>query len=340
MKPRQLLILAVLAAVSVGTTAAVRRAGTPTVTSDRRGERVLPKLLTDANAITGLTVRQGADTLTIERRDRAFVAADSGFPVKLDAVRDVVTSSIELAFEEARTSDPSRYGELGIADPGAVAEAGKEIIVRAASGDLADFVVGNRDSTVGGAAGGVFVRLQGEPQTWLARGSVRLPASRADWFAAVDLGIKGAEIRKVELAGGGRDGVTAAASAEKPGELKLDNVPEKRTPEPYKVGRLPGLIENFNFQDVRKQTKAADDARRMTVQVSDGLRLTVTSVGDLAGGWVQIKAEAAGDAKDDKAVERAKQIAAKVDGYDFRLSASQAEVLGWTATELTSEAKS
>jgi hypothetical protein len=335
MKARDLVTLAVLAVGAVGAAAAVLQNGTPTVASDHRGEHVLPALSAKANEISAVVVRQGSDTLTAERRDAGFVAAGSGYPVKADAVRDLVASSIELTFEEARTSDPTRYGELGLADPG-TSDGGKEITLRGAGAELADIVVGNRDSTVGGPAGGVYVRLKGEPQTFLARGNVRIPASRADWFAPVNLGIARNEIKKIELTGGGRDAVTATASPDKPGELKLENVPEKRTAEAYKVGRLPGLIENFSFQDVRKQTKAADDARRLTAETGDGLRLVVTSVGDLAEGWVQIAAEATSDAARDKA----KQIAAKVDGYDFRLSAGQAEVLGWTSADLTTEPKS
>src|SRR4029453_17064486 len=92
---------------------------------------------------------------------------------------------------------------LGLADPGA-ANAGKEITIRTARGELADVVVGNRDSSIGGPTGGMYVRLKGQPQTWLARGNVRLPSSKADWFAAVDLGVKGNQIVRGEYRGRGR----------------------------------------------------------------------------------------------------------------------------------------
>ena len=84
------------------------------------------------------------------------------------------------------------------------------------------------------------------------------------------------------------DGVTAAASPEKPGTLVLADVPEKRTAEDFKVSRLATLVESFTFQDVRKATKPADDARRMIVDSGGGLRLTVTSIGNVSDGWVQV----------------------------------------------------
>jgi hypothetical protein len=335
MNAKHLTTLAVLAAISVGVTAWVLQTTAPTVASDRRGETVVPSLVAKANDITGLSIRDGTGTLTIERRDNRFVTADSGYPIKTDAVRDIVATSAELLFQEARTSDPARYGELGLADPGAK-DAGKEVTFRTAGGELASLVVGNRDSTVGGPTGGVFIRLKGQPQTFLARGDVRLPAARSDWFVGFDLDVKRNEIKKVELTGGGRDTVTASVNADKPGELVLADVPEKRSPDSFKVSRLATLTESFTFQDVRKATKPAADARRMVVDAGEGLRLTFTAVGDVTEGWVQIAAEATSDAAQDKA----KLIASKVDGYDFRLPSNQAEVLSWTVTDLTDEKNS
>ncbi len=335
MNTKHLTTLAVLAAISVGVTAWVLQTSAPTVASDRRGETVVPSLVAKANDITGLSIRDGTGTLSIERRDNRFVAADSGYPVKTDAVRDIVASSAELSFQEARTSDPARYGDLGLADPGAK-DAGKEVTFRTAGGELASFVVGNRDTTVGGPTGGVFIRLKGQPQTFLARGDVRLPAVRSDWFVGFDLDVKRNEIKKVELTGGGRDTLTASANADKPGELVLADVPEQRSPDSFKVSRLATLVESFAFQDVRKATKPAEDARRMVVDAGEGLRLTFTALGDVTEGWVQLAAEATSDAAKDKA----KLIASKVDGYDFRLPSNQAELLSWTVTDMTDEKKS
>src|ERR1700730_16319203 len=217
MNAKHLSILAVLAAVSIAATALVLRTSAPTVASDRRGENVVPSLLAKANDITALSMRDGADTFVIERRDNRFVAADSGYAVKTDAVGDVIASSAGLTFQEARTSDPTRYGDLGLADPGAK-DAGKEITFRTAGGELASFLVGNSDTTVGGPTGGVFIRLKGQPQTFLVRGNVRLPPrGRSGWFVPIGFDVKRGEIKKVELAGGGLDGLTLLASTGVPG---------------------------------------------------------------------------------------------------------------------------
>lgn len=336
MNAKYLLTLAAVAAISVAATAWALRTSAPTVASDRRGENVVPSLVAKSNDIVGLSIRDGTDTFVIERRDNRFVAADSGYPVKTDAVRDVVASSARLTFQEVRTSDPARYGDLGLADPGAK-DAGKEIILRTAGGELASFIVGNSDTTVGGPTGGVFIRLKGQPQTFLVRGSVQLPPrGRSDWFVPIDFDVKRSEIKKVELSGGGRDGVTLLPNAERRGEFVLADVPEKRTPDNLKASLLPSLVDNFTFQDVRKATTPAADARRLLVEAGDGLQIVFTSLGDLSEGWVHITAEATGDAAKDKA----KLITSKIEGYDFRLISSQADNLGWTMADLSVEQKS
>jgi len=338
MKTRQLVVLAVLAVVSVVATAIVKRGGPTVVTTDRHGERVFQTVMDKANDITGMTIRQGPgnDTIVIERGKTGFVEATSGFPVKTDAVRDLVASTIELTYDEARTSDPARYYELGLTEPGEP-YANQEITLRTAGGEIADFFVGHRETAVGGAVGGVFMRVKGQPQAWLVRGILRTPTIRAEWFDAFKFDVKREQIKKIELIGGGREGVTVTTSADKPGELTLENVPENRTADSAKLTKLAAPIEALAFRDVRKKTQAPDDPRRMVVDVDDGLKITITSVGDqLLDAWVQIAVEATSDAER----EKASALTAKTEGYDFRLNYSQGEVVGWTSKELTSEPKS
>ena len=69
----------------------------------------------------------------------------------------------------------------------------------------------------------------------------------------LDFDVKRSEIKKLELAGGGIDAVTAAVTSDKPGEFTLDNVPKERSTDTFKVSRLATLIEAFSFQDVRRR---------------------------------------------------------------------------------------
>jgi Domain of unknown function (DUF4340) len=332
MNARQLIVLGGVAAISVAATAAVVHSTATAVPLDHRGEAVVPALRSRAGEFTGITIRDGADTFTIERRGSEFVAADSGFPVRLDALREVVTQSAGLTFNDARTADPKRYSELGLADSGD--GSGKEIVFRGTNGDIADIVVGNNDGAAGSAGGGQFVRIKGQPQTWLARGTVRVPANRTGWYANVDFDTKRSEIKKVTLSGGAGETITIAADDKKPGEFDLENVPDNRAPDSFKVSRLATLFDAFSFQDVRKRTgPAAADARRVVAD-GDGVRVTLTNVGNPTDGWVQVTAEpTATDGKPDKA----KAINTKAADFEFRLPSQQAEVLSWNLKDVTTD---
>jgi len=210
----------------------------------------------------------------------------------------------------------------------------KEITFRTAGGELASFVVAVATPPLA-ARPAAFSSASRATQTFLARGDVRLPAVRSDWFVGFDLDVKRSEIKKVELTGGGRDGVTASRKRRQARRTRACRGAGEAHRRHFKVSRLATLVESFTFQDVRKATKPADDARRMAVDAGEGLRLVLTTVGDITEGWVQIAAEATSDAARDKA----KLIASKVDGYDFRLPSNQAEILGWTVTDVTDEQK-
>ena len=147
----------------------------------------------------------------------------------------------------------ARYGDLGLADPGAT-DGGKEVTLSTSGGVLTDLiVVGNRDTTVGGATAACLSasRVSRKPTSRAAAcGCRRL---RSEWFVPVDFDVKRDEIKKIELAGGGRDTITV--TAEKPGDFKLADVPEKRSEDQFKVSRLATLVDSFTFQDVRKARK-------------------------------------------------------------------------------------
>jgi hypothetical protein len=78
--------------------------------------------------------------------------------------------------------------------------------------------------------------------------------------------------------------VTLLPNAERPGQFALTDVPEKRTPDDLKASLLPNFVDSFAFQDVRKATKPAADARRLVVDAGGGLQIVFTSLGDLTEG--------------------------------------------------------
>jgi hypothetical protein len=337
MNVKQIGILTVLAALAVGAAGYTLRTGSQGFATDKRGQPVFPGLVQRANDVASVTIRDAERSYTIEKRDDGFYDKDSNYPAKADAFRDVVSGAALLAFEETKTADPTRYADLGLADPGAAPDSvGRQVTLRDAKSDvLASLVVGNRDTTVGGAAGGSYIRLGDQKQTWLVRGEVRAPVPQAAWFEINLVNIGRDALAGLRISGGGLDEIIAV-SEKKGDDLKVANAPEGRETDSGKAMRLSFMVDPISFQDVRKpKGEPMPDARRMVVTSRNGYRVTYTSIGDVADGWVRF----AVDATEDAGKAEADELRKKVAGFEFKLAQHEIDMLKWGLMDVTTEVK-
>ncbi len=337
MNLKQTGILAVVAAAAVLATAVSQHASTQGFATDKRGETVFPNMVGKLNDVASVTIRDHEKTFTVEKRDDGFVAKDSSYPVKGDLFRDLAVGVAMLAYEETKTATPARYADLGLAEPGAAPDAvGRLVTLRDAKGaTMASVIVGNRDATVGGARGGLYLRLPDQPQTWVARGDLRVPAPHTAWFEINLTNLNRDALAELRINGGGLDEIQAA-SPKKGEDIKLANVPEDREADTSKVMRLSFMVDPISFQDVRKQEGApAPDARTLTVTSRNGVRITATVLGAIADGWVRFKVEPTSD----EGKAEADDLKKKMEGFDFKLGANEIEMLGWGMKDVTTEPK-
>ena len=337
MRAKGLIFLAGLTIVAVGATSTILRTNPSRIVSDRRGEVVFPDLPGAGGDITLIDIQDGDRSIAIERKDNGFVAAGSNYPVKIEPLRDLVATLANLRFEEAKTADPARYSDLGLGEPGSKGEAGKFVTIKKQNGAVvASLLVGNRDMSVGGSLGGTYAKL-GDAQSYLLRGEVKIPSMKADWFDANLVKIGRESIAKIELNGGGRDKITLT-SAEAGKELELADVPEGREADASNLSRLSSMMESLDFQDVRKASATKSDApRQLIAQTREGLRLELTLVSEAGNdSWIRIAASSTNESSS----AQAKEIAAKVEGREFRLPGYQGDIFGWSMNEMTTERKS
>ncbi|MDH7796870.1 MULTISPECIES: DUF4340 domain-containing protein [unclassified Beijerinckia] len=336
MNIKSVTLLGVVTALCVVGSWAALRTAPQGIASDRRTEPVFPQLLTEANNVAAITIRDSDKPFTVERRDNGFFDKASGYPTKPEAFRDIVAGMISLAYEEGKTADPQRYADLGLADAGQAEKSGRQVTLLDSKGaTLADIIIGNRDMTVGGARGGTFVRFPKEPQTWLVRGEVRVPVPNTAWFEINLINLNKDALAKLELRGGGLDDVTLV-SPTKGADLALAPAPVGRDADNGKLMRLSFMVDPISFQDVRKPTgDVKPGGRTLTAYSHNGLKLTMTSVGDLADGWVRIAAE--GTTDDSK--KQAEDLKPKLDGFEFKLAKNDSDMLAWGMKDFTQEAK-
>ncbi|MBM3609256.1 MAG: DUF4340 domain-containing protein [Alphaproteobacteria bacterium] len=340
MNMKHLYILGGLAVAGIAANAVVYSTSPQRILTDKRGVTLFPDLIKRANEVAAITVQDKDASFTVERRENGFFDQASGYPVKPELFRDLVAGAATLAYEEAKTADEARHGDLGLADPlkDKTDKAGRVVTLRDGKGGiLAQFIAGNRDNTVGGARGGQFVRLLNDRQSWLARGGVNVPVPHTAWFEINLINLNKDALARVEITGGGIDDIYLDAT-KKGDDLKLLNAPpEGRKADNNKALRVAFMVDPISFDGVRKpQGEVKPDARKLVAKGHDGIEITLTVIGDLKERWVRISAKGTNEESSKKAAE----LSAKVDGFEFQLIDRYAEVLGWKLEDFTEEAKS
>lgn len=340
MNSKQVTILGCVAAAAIALTAYTYSTSPQRFAGDKRGAEVFPGLAAKANDIASITIRDKERSFTIERTDKGFFDRDSKYPVKPELFRDLVANAVTLSYEEAKTADEKRYADLGLGDleKDKPEKTGREVTIRdGKSNVLAAFWVGSRESTVGGARAGQYIRLSSEKQTWLVRGTTNVPAPHTAWFEINFFNMNKDALESIEMTGGGLPDIRLA-SAKKGDDIKLATaVPEGRKEDPNKALRVAFMVDPLSFDDVRQpKEEVKPDARKFVARDRDGLVVTVTDVGTLDDGWVRISVE--GTTEDSK--KRAEELKPRMEGFEFKLIQRYGEVMGWKLEDLTEEIKS
>ncbi len=344
MTPKSFLLLSAATVVAIGlavVTSTVTRVGDAV---SQRGERLVPGLAQSAGDIAEITVDLGDDKTVMTLKDGVFLD-QSGFPVSPDLPRRMVSALALMTIEERKTSDASRLGELKLEAPtsGATAGEGERIVLADRAGrTIAAVILGERDYTVGGTSGGQFVRRDGETRAFLVRGALDAPLSRSAYFDTQIVAIEAGDIASVAA----YDGETVAFTLARDGDaMTLEAIPEDRQPDAAKVSRLANLLSPLRFNDVRRAvTDANPDGRRVVFVTSGDFAVTMhrfgtpPEVGSDVDAWVRISVgpQPEGGVLPD----RAQAIADRVNGFDFKLNAADAEALMRTKTSLLVESES
>lgn len=301
------------------------------------GEHLFPALKDASADVARVEIREGDFSINIASRDGVFVDAASGFPVDPDPLRNLVSGLTMATIAEAKTADPARHADLQLAAPAADEGAGSETILFGSDGEpIAHVIAGQRDFTLGGVTGGQYVRRGDEDATWLVHARLDPPTRRSGWFDTRLMDVEATDITGATLTTA--DG-TMISMIGSDGALTIDPMlMSGRTQVETKLNRILRLFETLDFSDVRAASDAdqSSDGPSLQANLSDGTVLTLTQIdatqGEDATDWFRI--EASGEAG------ISADVSSTVTGFEFALSRSDAEVVGWTLEDLTEETSS
>jgi uncharacterized protein DUF4340 len=204
MTPRSFVNLAGIALASALLALVTFAAGNPWGSGKTPGEKVVPTLADTIRQVTGLEIRQGEETVVLERAQNGTwnLKSRGGYPVDVAKVRALLVALGQAELIEPKTSKADRYAALELEDP--EQKGAKSRLLRLIGADgkgISEVVLGKR-RVAGygtGQTGGTYVRKPGNPQTWLSNGDLDAPVSTRDWVKTSVLALDTAKINRVSV---------------------------------------------------------------------------------------------------------------------------------------------
>ena len=300
--------------------------------------RALPGLAGRLGDVASVEVRQtGLDLTFVHDGNDWLVTQKSNYPADAAKIRRVVLALSDMTLVEPKTSKPDLYQRLQVEDPGK----GKSTLVaiKDKSGtEIADLIVGKRSyDRLGQGNDGVYVRKPGNPQSWLARGSLDFPEDMPSWLARRVVDIPDNRIAKVVLSQ--PDGATLTLSRVKPdAKFALENPPKDAK---YKsdsaLGEPAMALEALDLEDVAPAAKLPVPDKGVTTAsytTFDGLTVNVKLFQHDNKSWIAIAATGSG-----KADAEAKKLNSLVSRWAYAIPGYKAKMLETKTADLLESAK-
>lgn len=287
------------------------------------GDRLLPALEGAVNDVDALVIQPaGGPAIRIERGEAAWtVPAHHGYPADAGKVRRLVLALADALVVETKTSNPDYYDRLGVGDASESGTGGTAVSLEGVDGARA-VIVGNRESQGGR---GTYVRVAGEPAARLVDQAIVVETGSLDWLDREVMDVPAGRVSAIEISHPDGDRVGIARDAG--GSLGLLQVPEGREVSgPTAADALARALAALRFDDVRpaKGSESSDEAVTARFTLDDGTVIEAASRGGQEETWTTFTV-VPGEVSDEPG--SASRLAARVDGWAYRLPAWKAEQL-------------
>jgi len=245
-------------------------------------EAVFPDLLDQINDVSSIEITGAEQSFSIRHvGDQWVVSSLADFPAEFDRVKKALLELAELKTVEAKTADPERHGVLGLNEPGSEDGGGQKVRVLGA-GDtaLAGLLLGNAGR---GTTDLVYVRREGEDQTWVARRKPGIGDDPRDWVNTMLMKIDIERVRRMTLAHADGERVGIYKEEHGDSEFFLEDVPvEASIKSPLSMDSIARVIAVLRFEEVFAASDIPSDREADTVatfETFDGATFTISLYG-------------------------------------------------------------
>ena len=312
MRSRTVIVLAAVTVVIVLAAVVVRQQTTPAVS--QQSETLFPELLTRINEVTEVKGTSSEGSYTLQLRDGHWVVEEKqGYLADADKVRQLLFGLAQLRRIEPKTSNPELYDKIGVQDVGAKGAESLQIkLTGAKQATLAELIVGKHQlSKANLSLREYFVRLPGNPQSWLVEGKIPEDKPASNWLNKDILGLDPGRVREVRVTHADGQRITLRRKDPAASDYELVGLPKGAEIEsPYAVNSIANALTDLALDDVRPAAAVNfNDKGVLSVELAtfDGLRVDMQAIKDGNNNVARFKAsfdpslvEKADSAKEEK----------------------------------------
>jgi hypothetical protein len=328
MTPKSFLYLAVAAALSVLFAIVSYASNNQWSSGKAAGEKLFPSLSNDLSKVSGIQVRQGDESLTLEKTGAAWGVKDrAGYPVDFAKIRAVLLGLSEAELLEGKTRRSDRYAALELEDP--AVKGAKSRLVRL-TGDkgavLAEIVLGKKKFEVfGGNKSSTYVRKPGDPQTWLTNTELNASLSAKDWMRTNVVTLDTGKVTRVTIEIPGEQPLVLAREGDAPdGKVAFAGFPpaDKKLKEASAADAIVRAIASIDLEDVRKLDAASKGVAVVKVESKGQPSVTLSLRKDGEANWLSLTASGDGEAK-----AAAEDLAERTKGWEYKIADFKANAI-------------
>lgn len=269
--------------------------------------------------------KKGAFDVTFTPGKGWVIPQHGNYPASLDQIRQTLVSLAALETIEPKTSRPDWMHYLDL-DPPPRGNAVHLSVYDSGGNTLAALFIGkSEDIGDPGGAIGLFVRKDGDPQSWLVNSPFAPQSDPADWLDKTVVDVDRARIQDVDVTPA--NGPSYSVSRVRPSDPDFTLSPISNGREIANVAAPDGVassIANFTFADVAPAAKFdVSHATKLVTKTFDGLTVTAQVVQQGADAWAVLSADAApGNLNTQK---EARDINARAAGWAYKLPPDKAQ---------------
>ena len=319
MTPKHFAALAVAAAICFAAALAIYSASTPWAPAAPRGVALFEQLRGTPPEIARIDVKQGLNTLTLERSGKDWLLKQhDGFAAAPAKVRTLIVALAEADLVEAKTRLRERYPLLALEDPAMDGAASRLVQLSDAQGNtIASLIVGRKSTNAfGSGKSGTYVRRPGEAQTWLVSTEIDAGASLRDWIEPRLFEARPRDVKRLAIKSPGQEDIDIELSPDG-SEHRLMNIPDgMKIKYVNSIDDIAEAASSFDFDDVKRSQAPAsgNDVSTVKLDLANGLACTFRIRKDGGNAWLSLEASGEGEAK-----KEADELNTRAKGWEFRI---------------------